>query len=529
MPLDRTTLKRRSPVILATALVVAYCAFLVPLRGSLGPVLALPSDDAFYYFQIARNIVAGEGCTFDRIAPTNGFHPLWMLCVLAVFSLADGDAATPVQTILAGSVVLSLVTLVLLHRLVEKYIAPGCGLVAVAACLLPNVLSAMLNGMETGLVTFSLVVLLWLCYQRRLLDPAARPRRAFALGVLLGVVTLCRLDTVFFFISVVCLSIASSFLARLSIRQCLLRVVALSAGFAATTSAYILWNLTAFGHIMPVSGAVKSSFPLPRESLTLKGDMRYGALLLGALLILAALIALADRGRGGVRAAVRSPLSILVLGCALHFMYAFLFLTWGVYWWHFVPYGVGIAILSARLVAGLAASSARWRSISVAVLATGLFLVAVVMKPREIEIKYERHLAWFRGAEWAREHTPPNAVFAMKDAGLFGYFSDRRVINLDGKANGYEYQGYLNANDVKGYLKRWRVTFIADIRAKYNAGECRIVIPRVNEPYPVLALSRAAEVYQSEPIPAYAARFGEAPEAHFAIWRSSELLAPGGR
>ncbi|HMI30641.1 MAG TPA: hypothetical protein VK527_02810, partial [Candidatus Limnocylindrales bacterium] len=33
---------------------------------------------------------------------------------------------------------------------------------------------------------------------------------------------------------------------------------------------------------------------------------------------------------------------------------------------------------------------------------------------------------------WARDHTPPNAYFAVADIGAFGYYSERRVLDLYG-------------------------------------------------------------------------------------------------
>ena len=46
------------------------------------------SDDGFLYFQVARNLAAGHGFTFDGINPTNGFHPLWLLLITPIFALA---------------------------------------------------------------------------------------------------------------------------------------------------------------------------------------------------------------------------------------------------------------------------------------------------------------------------------------------------------------------------------------------------------------------------------------------------------
>ena len=50
-------------------------------------------DDAFYYFQIARNLGDGNGFTFDGVHQTNGFHPLWLFLITPIFSVFDGDIA----------------------------------------------------------------------------------------------------------------------------------------------------------------------------------------------------------------------------------------------------------------------------------------------------------------------------------------------------------------------------------------------------------------------------------------------------
>ena len=51
-------------------------------------------DDAFYYFEIARNSAQGFGLTFDRINLTNGFHPLWLgICIPVYWFGFDGLTA----------------------------------------------------------------------------------------------------------------------------------------------------------------------------------------------------------------------------------------------------------------------------------------------------------------------------------------------------------------------------------------------------------------------------------------------------
>jgi len=48
------------------------------------------SDDSFYYFMVAQNLVAGNGSSFDGTTPTNGYHPLSMLIVVLIYMMVAG-------------------------------------------------------------------------------------------------------------------------------------------------------------------------------------------------------------------------------------------------------------------------------------------------------------------------------------------------------------------------------------------------------------------------------------------------------
>ena len=51
-------------------------------------------DDAFYYFQIARNLAEGKFSTFDGgITRTNGYHPIWLLLITPFYWVFDKEAA----------------------------------------------------------------------------------------------------------------------------------------------------------------------------------------------------------------------------------------------------------------------------------------------------------------------------------------------------------------------------------------------------------------------------------------------------
>lgn len=499
-------------VALAALAASAAVAWWAPLAAA----VALLSDDAFYYLTIARNVVSGAGSTFDGIAATNGYHPAWMGCTVALQWLVgpESEAALPVFLGLVGLVAVA--TLASVHELVDRYVAPGCGVVAVAACLLPNVLTGLTNGMETGLLLLGLTGLLWVCFSRGIHAPDASPGAAVAFGALLGAVTLARLDAVFLFGAAGLLYGVRALSARTPLPSILAHGALLAVGFSLVLGPYLVWNTVWFGSPMPVSGAVKSSLPELRATLTLRDDMPLGLLSLVAVAALELMVLALDRR--SARSALASPLPVLWLGCVLHFVHTFLFMTWGVYWWHFTPYGLAVALSLARLARAVIDRRPAWRPAISTAVAAPLVAVGIGAKALELSHKGEAHRGWLEAAHWARDSTAADAVFALKDAGLFGYFSERRVVNLDGKANGADYAAQLARGEVETYLRDVGVRYVADVHALYADGRSRIVIPRPNLPAFELRMDRSAEVYRSAPLPHRGPRDAGRSTAHFVIW-----------
>ncbi|MFH1841774.1 MAG: hypothetical protein ABIF77_01070 [bacterium] len=81
----------------STFLAVAFAATATKLlliwRGL--PETSLIADDAYYYFTIARNLAEGLGPTFDGLASSNGFHPLWQFLLVPLFRFGGDDLWTP--------------------------------------------------------------------------------------------------------------------------------------------------------------------------------------------------------------------------------------------------------------------------------------------------------------------------------------------------------------------------------------------------------------------------------------------------
>ncbi|MGV8025453.1 MAG: hypothetical protein AB2L18_02720 [Anaerolineaceae bacterium] len=155
------------------------------------------TDDAFYYFVTARNIAEGRGITFDGISATNGFHPLWMLICVSVFSLAKINLYLPLRIIIMILALFNAATGILLYRFFKRKFSKETGwFVAIFWTFLPTIheLTSKL-GLESGLTAFALVAAI--SYLSSFEERELKPKN-FLIMSLLGILLLfSRLDMIF--------------------------------------------------------------------------------------------------------------------------------------------------------------------------------------------------------------------------------------------------------------------------------------------------------------------------------------------
>jgi hypothetical protein len=87
-------------------------------------------DDAYYYFKVAQNIAEGNGSTFDGINLTNGYHPLWMLINIPIFSLAKQDLILPLRVLVMVIAAIHAATAVLLYHIVKRRLSLAVAMLA---------------------------------------------------------------------------------------------------------------------------------------------------------------------------------------------------------------------------------------------------------------------------------------------------------------------------------------------------------------------------------------------------------------
>ena len=115
-----------------------------------------------------------------------------------------------------------------------------------------------INGMESTLFVLLLVVLY--AYGQRLSGDRITVLHALSLGIILGLLLLSRLNMIF--IPLAMLGCSVGYLLNRATRATALRAV-LAASVASTVvvTPHLVLNLVEFGSLMPISGALKSSFP----------------------------------------------------------------------------------------------------------------------------------------------------------------------------------------------------------------------------------------------------------------------------
>jgi hypothetical protein len=252
---DVAALQRRSVLLLAVSAAFVLAHAFVPLEQFIHR-----GDDAFYYFKVALNFPATGFWSFDTIHPTNGVQPLWAMLLTAVATVlswvgvSDPDLVARIFVLITAGFHVG--SCWLLYRLLATFVSPGTGIAAAAAFLLPmGIVWARVWGMENSLYAFVLLGAITYFHTVFLRQPAVRT--AVMLGLLLGLTGLSRLNAG---VLIPCLLAYWLFFCRGHAtfgERFRLSVVA-GAAASVVIVPYLVWNLAATGHLLPISGAVKT-------------------------------------------------------------------------------------------------------------------------------------------------------------------------------------------------------------------------------------------------------------------------------
>jgi hypothetical protein len=510
----------------ALAAVAAFSAVFVLVAG-VPRLLTIVPDDAAYYFKIAENASAGRGLTFDGLNRTNGFQPLWLAVLVPVYAVHRGGPETMFRIFLLMQIALLTAAAVLLHGLLARFyrqsVAFAGGLLFLFAVFLPAV-----NGMESAILVFC-IALVFRDAARSAVVVGGSGKRHARFGILLGLAVLARLDVIFAPVVVGAACLFRMAREREGRGAAARRFIGLAAGVAAVVGPYLAFNLVSFGGVMPISGMLKSSFP----SIDFSGSAAAGlgrrglfgiVLAAGYLAWFGARYGELRRNLSG-RLAFQSAMALAAAAALLHFLHTMLFMKWAVFGWHFIPYALLGCLVACeplqRVFPGDLAGTRRaaYALVVAVVLGAGLF-GAIRSFDRPLDRSW--CVASYDAALWARRETPASAVFAMKDAGNFGYFSCRATVNLDGVVNGLAYQRALRDKALKEYLAGLGVGYLVQhafwerpdvLAGSYGELRMRFHSRLYGVDSDEIAVRRSDEVYRSRPY------FDGPYETVFLVWK----------
>jgi hypothetical protein len=415
-------------------------------------------DDAYYYFEIARNLAQGHGPSFDRLTTTNGYHPLWLAVCTIVYSLGF-DAVPALRVLLTLQVAMygafALLGLTYLRRhLADQPLAVQQSTLVIAGLLAinPSIAKVFVNGVEAPLsLLLQATVLAWLL---RSDQPLSKREGLWALSVVLALAFLARTDA-----GLLTLTILVWGLLRGGPGVHLLKVAALP---ATVLGVFLVVNQWMFGAPTQVSGDLKRVTP----------SVAQWVLIVAMLLAAGVLLRVRPKGKfPRTRQVLIRTWPFGAFSCAV-IAYYLGFQTFPRVW-YFVPVVLWLLVLFCAVAADLLCLAwaerreanpdvAPLRAIApIAVLLMGaLGLAAAVGHSLGAAGVHHSRMANAEAGRWVSSHLPADAVLGSWDAGVVAYFTTQRVVNLDGVVNSVAYKEALRAGTAGRLVDQWGVTWL---------------------------------------------------------------------
>lgn len=474
-------------------------------------------DDACYYYNIARNIVAGRGVTFDGVNPTNGFHPLWLTVVSGVFYVSPDDA-TALRLIYGMQWGFYVICAAIVGVLASRVMWFGWAASAMSLFLvLPSISRAMLNGMETALALaclLSAIVVVSRIWSRQ---RAMNLRLLGLASALLAAASLARLECT---LMIIVVSGLIAFRGAWPRRWRYASVMALCS--IAPVIVFISYSTWKFGAPMPVSGLIKRAaaaetakviyrdqgipgvlsetlslhMPLDGFATVLRAqfgyDLRPAALLMAGYVVMLAPLCLKSMRRRLV-----FPLLLLAAFAVLQIAINKVFYSGrSIPQYYWIP---SLAIFPFSFVLLLESSGRLFRDVRLSRVMSGLAGM-VCLLVIFIGARYQWHFrhatlsrkdgyynSTYAAARWLSANTKPGDVAGAWNAGVIGFYSNRTVVNLDGYVNSVEYGRSISAPgaNLRAIVSELPVRYLVD---RISNGRAPLdEFPELNEDWQLIA------------------------------------------
>jgi hypothetical protein len=443
--------------IVSSFLLVQAMLFRSTVRLPLQRLVQYVPDDAFYYLGLARNYEMFHRWTFDGVAPATGFHLLWGYMLAGLFAIAPGlSFKTIFSLIFWFSAVSIAASLLLICNIVARNFGRYAIVGPVAIFFSVFVVHLSIELMEAAVTLFFIASMVFI------FDGRVSRRKMVLAGIcgLMGM--LARSD----YGLLPALLLLVSMLLRMPSRK--------------VAAAGLLGSILGFGlivghvrmtsgHLLQSSTRVKRSWSVKQgDSIAASADFASRDFIKAvmfpwkttpvrrfakrSILALALVVFIWCVYRQRYRRTT-TGLILGMMGVPLGYILLYRYDSGALQAWYYVNYAIPYAILSAWLLS--------FRPIFLKACVT---LLLVTLAWRELQQLYRP--LWpaqegsFYTAQYLNEH-PEVGVVGAWNAGVAGYFSPGRVVNIDGLVND-DADDFILAGKLPAYLLQRGVTTIID-------------------------------------------------------------------
>lgn len=504
--------RNRLATALYSLLILVGLATLIQVRGGF-----IIEDDARYYTVIAENIARDGRSTFDGQVLTNGYHPLWMLVLVAMaktIGLSD-TAIVAVELLLTTAGVMLLLGVFRSASLALRLV-----FVTLFAILATPLVC---RGMEVSIFIFGFGLFAHVLDRYR--DSEAS---ALAMGLAAGFAIGARLDAALFVLPLLFMVAG--------VRRAMVPLAVM----ALCGAVYAGFNQMVFGIAFPVSGAIKSlgglqvnerflkDFIAPTKAHSvLAGLQMIQRSMVGKIMVLtvmALMAAILFKNR------MTPWLLAFIVGVALYFGKLAFGSSWVIWSWYGFPVFVGLFVVFLAADAGLEhrGTTPDWRTLTVAALITMAGAGWIARSNRNAitpgtDFEDINKLAASQLTQLLKSER-----VAMGDrAGSFAHYYGGKVTQTEGLVNDRIFLEALKGKrDVKALLCQRNVRYVVSYQVDLGSYD-KVSIPLLRRvltqfPAPTLTFERKDEVTRIFDLQRFNASFNDEGDSYLYVWRLND-------
>lgn len=413
--------------------IICVIWFILPITY----LIHFTSDDSYFYFKTAQNFAIGKGSSFDGINSTNGYHPLWFLCLALYYLLINLFLELTPDLLLRFTFILvtciNSVSIYFLIKLIKKtkIFESKYSLYGLILFTIPFTFFYVIGFENNLLVT---LIILYLYYDYELKNDQTLSIKVFILCLLF----LTRID----FSLIISTVLLYNEKKNLGTKSFIWIIFSMTA----VIISYLLLNKIYFGSFTSISLRYKFNFDISENlrlfPTPLSNPIDFSSMI---FIIFSGVQYFSYKFIKRINIEEIKPFVLLYIVSLLFLGINYLFNKKGAREWYYIfPVFISSILLLFTLDKQKLSKAFFYLMIPITLIYFTLF-----------RLNYYNHDSAYNFSKSLKKIIKDNEIIYQIDySGLISFFSERTVINGDGLINSHDYYNILKNNKLKDYLKR---------------------------------------------------------------------------